>query len=135
MRNITLRVDYIHAERLSEAKPEHVDVQVQLSIPSREPKWEARSVEIPYTATVNTSPPIFSITVKGRALIEGPEEEIAKLREEFSRKKVAMGIVQAVTSFVLFEVALLARELGFPPTIPSISLPKRERPPPGMAPV
>ncbi|RLE60524.1 MAG: hypothetical protein DRJ35_03030 [Thermoprotei archaeon] len=128
------RIDYIHAERITEEITSHTNINVQISIPSAQPKITETEIIIPFSLTVTSTPPTYEIIIKGKTKIKGMRRELEHLKESLRRKKPHHTILQTITSTVLFEAALLARELGYPPLIP---LPTKSgsNPPMGIQPV
>ncbi|HDI74373.1 MAG TPA: hypothetical protein ENF55_00305 [Thermoprotei archaeon] len=116
--SVSIRLSYIHGERLVEETPRELQVQLQMALPSGEIVLKENKLEIPYLVSLATTPPAANITVKGVVLISGDKSELRKLREEIKKKKVPPFIMNTLMQFAFFEIMLLARELGLPPPVP-----------------
>ncbi|HFC49375.1 MAG TPA: hypothetical protein ENJ59_01435 [Thermofilum sp.] len=116
--NVNVKVNYLHAERLAKTTPPKLGVNIQISFPCEEPRWEDTRAYIPFVFNLSTNPPAVAVTLRGYAEIKGEKGEIEKLRKEAEKSKFPPQIVQLVTSYTMFEATLLMRELGFPPIMP-----------------
>ncbi len=135
--SIGFRLLYMHAERLSESATPQVRYEIQLSIPSGEPRLEGERLRMPYVFNLTTTPPLLSVTLRGEVVITGRPERLREVLEESRQKGAPSQILHAATQYAMFEAMLLARELGLPPPIP-VPPPKRgeKGPPPAtMGPV
>ncbi len=132
---ITTKINYIHAERISEGSYPHMNVNIQLSVPSSEPHFSETDIDIPFILTVNTTPPVYEIVIKGIAKIKGQEKELENLKNALEKKKNLPSIMQTITSVAIFEAALLSRELGFPPLLPIPTQKASSNPPMGLQPI
>lgn len=130
---VTIKNDYLHAEKISETAATTINVQARLTVPSASPKWGETTTEIPFALTIVTNPPIYTITVKGRAVVVGKENEMKRLKALLDQRKQVPEILKIISSYTIFEASLLIRELGFPPIIPLPGAPPP--PPPEMRPV
>jgi len=129
------RINYIHAEKISEHIVPNMNINIQLSVPSSKPIITDNEVAINFTLTVNTTPPIYEIVIKGKTRIKGKKEELEKIKKALKERKNIPLLMQTITSTAIFEAALLARELGFPPILPIPSKNKSSGPPMGLQPI
>jgi len=131
---INFKIDYIHAEKLSEMIKGQIQVQIQITAPSSQPTWKNGLVIIPYSFNLSTTPPAFIISIKGKIIVKGQEDEINNLKKAFKKKEIPPQILQVLTQNLIFEATLISRELGFPPSLP-LPISKKEKSPPTMQPI
>jgi len=85
------------------------------------------TADAPFVFTVNYSPSIAQLSVKGRAQVIGEREEISKMIGEHKQNKPPpVAIIQAVSSIAMAEAILLSRSLGIPPPLPPMGLPPEQ---------
>jgi len=130
---VSVRLTHIHAERLVEKPPPKLGINIQITLPSAEPRWGDNSATISYSFNLSTMPPAFTITLRGAVEVRADAKDIERIKKGVKEGKLPPEIASAVTNFTVFEAMLLARELGFPPILPISQLPK-PRPSP-MTPV
>ena len=123
MVSVSVRLTHIHAERLMDRAPGALRVNVQITVPGGEPQVGERVMRVPFSFNMSTTPLAFTVTLRGYVEVEADKERIAKLRESLGKGTPPPEIMNAVTSFTMFEALLLARELGFPPLLPLPSPP------------
>lgn len=82
-------------------------------------KKQAGLLEVPFVFTINYSPPVAQISVKGRAHIKGAEGELKKIHGSYVEKKPPPEIVvQSISNVVFLESVIITRTLNVPPPIP-----------------
>ena len=80
--------------------------------------------------TVNFTPAIAQISIKGRARIQGEKDEMQKILQEQKEKKVPPAqILQAISSTAIAEAILISKTIGIPPPLPPIPGPPAEQAP------
>jgi hypothetical protein len=76
-------------------------------------------LEAPFIYTVNYTPAVAQITLKGKAHITGEKEELNKILAEHKEKKpLPPLIMQTVSNVAILESLLISRTLSVPPPIP-----------------
>ena len=102
--------------------PPQVQIAVNINIVGLEMKNEC-TADAPFVFTVNYSPSIAQLSVKGRAQVIGEEGEISKMIVEHKQNKPPpVAIIQAVSGITMAEAILLSKSLGIPPPLPPMSL-------------
>jgi hypothetical protein len=87
----------------------------------------ASIADAPFVFTVNYSPSIAQLRVKGRAQVIGEEGEISKMIDDHEQNKPPpVAIIQAVSSIAMAEAIILSKSLGIPPPLPSMGLPPEQ---------
>jgi len=72
------------------------------------------TADAPFVFTVNYTPSIAQLSVKGRAQVIGEKEEISRMIEEHKQNRPPpVAIIQAVSSIAMAEAILLSKSLGF----------------------
>jgi hypothetical protein len=85
------------------------------------------TADAPFVFTVNYSPFIAQLNVKGRAQVIGEKGEISKMIDERKQNKPPpAAIIQAVSSIAMAEAILLSKSLGIPPPLPPMGLPPEQ---------
>lgn len=133
MINVSVQLTSINAERLAETLPPKLNFNINLALPSDQPYTQANRFIIPFTFTVNTLPPVVTITLKGRAIVMSDKtDELRKIEKDVKNKKVPPPLIQAVFTNMIAESILLSRSLGTPPPLPG--LPGMQQVKPGKKP-
>jgi len=89
-------------------------------------------LEAPFVLTINYTPPVAQISVKGRAQIKGKQDELKKIHSSYVEKKPPPPIVvQSISNVVFLESVIITRTLNIPPPIPlpQITPMEKEKPP------
>jgi len=113
-------INNISAERLWEiGKPiPPVKIATNLNILGINRK-QPGMLEAPFVFTINYTPPVAQISVKGRAHIKGKEDELKKIHSSYVEKKPPPPIViQSISNVVFLESVIITRTLNIPPPIP-----------------
>ncbi len=113
-----LSFDYIHAERLTENISDKVNMNIQLSFPSSPPKVEDGKLEARFIVNITSQPPLLALTLKGVLRMTGSREEVEEARKRLESGETDPALFHLLASYIIFETALLAKELGLPPAIP-----------------
>lgn len=116
--SVSIRLTYIHGEKLVEETPKELQVHLQVTLPSGEVILKKQGLEVPYVVSLVTNPPAANITVKGVVVITGDSSELKKIEKDIKNRRVPPFIINPLMQFAFFEVMLLSRELGLPPPVP-----------------
>lgn len=85
-------------------------------------------LEVPFVFTINYTPPVAQISVKGRARIKGAKDELKKIHTAYTEKKPPPPIVvQSISNIVFLESVIISRTLRIPPPIPLPKIPSVEK--------
>ncbi len=131
---VNLSFEYIHAEKLSEPQGGGVNLNVQLSFPAAPVSGGEGSLEARFVANITSQPPVLVITLKGVLRASGGRDEIGELRRRLEGGEPDPALIHTLTTYILFEAALLSKELGLPPAIP-LPPPRKGGKEPGFSPV
>jgi len=80
--------------------------------------------------TVNYTPSIAQISIKGKVQITSEPKEIEKILEDWKKQIYPTQIMQAIASIAIAEGILIAKTLGAPPPIPPLPIPPSTQPQP-----
>lgn len=76
-------------------------------------------LEAPFIYTVNYTPAVAQITLKGKVQVTGEKEELNRILAEYKDKKpLPPMIMQAVSNVAILESLLVSKTLNVPPPIP-----------------
>jgi len=130
---INVFVTNISGERLWEVErelPSQIQIAVNINLLGIEEMTDG-SLQAPFVFTVNFTPAIAQISIKGRAKIQGEKDEMQKiLREQKEQKAPPAQIIQAVSSTAIAEAILVSKTIGIPPPLPPIPSPSTQQAPP-----
>jgi hypothetical protein len=132
--SINIFITNISAERLWDVNkplPGQAQIAVNISLVGFDQKSE-QSIEAPFVFTVNYTPSVAQISIKGKAQATGEPSEIAKLLEDHRQQKPPIPVIQAISSSVIAEAILVSKSLGIPPPLPPLPGPQeqgQQRPP------
>src|SRR5467141_2887278 len=117
MLRVTVQVTNLTGERFwgqNSQLPPQVQIAVNINIVGLEMKNES-TADAPFVFTVNYSPSIAQLSVKGRAQVIGEEGEISKMIVEHKQNKPPpVAIIQVVSGIAMAEAILLSKSLGIP---------------------
>ncbi len=122
MISINVFVTSISAERLWDVDkplPAQAQIGVNINLVGLDQKSD-RIIEAPFVFTVNYSPSVAQISIKGRAQATGEPTEISKLVEDHRQQKPPMPVIQAISTAVIAEAILVSKSLGIPPPLPPL---------------
>jgi hypothetical protein len=111
------------AERFWEIdRPMPAQVQIGVNINVIDIEQRADGVlEAPFLFTVNFSPSIAQISIKGKARISGENEETKKIVDDHNAQKAPpVQLVQTVSNAAMADAILISRSLNIPPPLPPI---------------
>ena len=136
MIHVNIFVTSLSAERfwdIERPMPTQVQIAVNINMLDIEQRADG-TLESPFVFTVNYSPSIAQISVKGKAKISGDTEDTKKIVEEHQAKKVPpVQLVQAVSNAAVADAILISRSLNIPPPLPPIPQPQTPAPQPNKA--
>jgi len=88
-------------------------------------------LEVPFVFTINYTPGVAQISLKGKSHVKGSKDEIQKILKDHKEKKPPPPIIlQSISNIVFLESVIICRSLNIPPPIPlpKISpVPKKKR--------
>jgi len=130
---VNVFVTNISGERLWEVErelPSQIQIAVNINMLGIEEMTDG-TLQAPFVFTVNFTPAIAQISIKGRAKIQGEKDEMQKIvREQKEQKAPPPQIIQAVSSTAIAEAILLSKTIGIPPPLPPIPSPPAAQAPP-----
>jgi len=129
---VNVFVTNMTGERLWEVEkelPAQIQIAVNINVLGIEEQSDG-SLRSPFGFTVNFTPAIAQISIKGRARIQGEKDEMQKILQEQKEKKVPPAqILQAIASTAIAEAILISKTINIPPPLPPIpALPAGQAP-------
>jgi len=122
----------ISAERFWDAEKPIPPIQIATNINVLEMNKKREDLlEVPFVFTVNYTPAVAQISVKGRAQVGGSRSELKKIQDEYTEKHVPPPmVVQSISNVAFLESVIITRTLNVPPPIPLPKIPllKKEKP-------
>lgn len=119
-------VTNMSGERLWEVEkdlPSQIQIAVNINVLGIEEQSDG-SLRSPFVFTVNFTPAVAQISIKGRARIQGEKAEMQKIIQEQKEKKVPPAqIIQAISSTAIAEAILISKTIGIPPPLPPLPTP------------
>ncbi len=104
--------------------PSQVQIGVNINMLDIEQRPDG-ALDAPFLFTVNFTPSIAQISIKGKARISGESEETKKIVEEHkAQKPPPVQLVQAVSNAAMADAILISRSLNIPPPLPPIPQPQ-----------
>jgi hypothetical protein len=133
LRKINVFVTSLSGERLWDVErelPGQIQIAVNINMLGIEEQTDG-TLQAPFVFTVNFTPAIAQISIKGRAKIQGERDEMQKMLEEHKQQKTPpVQIVQAVSSTAIAEAILISKTIGIPPPLPPLPSPPAAQAPP-----
>lgn len=126
MIRVNVSISNVSAERFLDFRKPMPPVQINtnLNLTGME-KRPDDSIEVPFILTINYTPSIAQISLKGKAYVIGDKGEVDKIYKEFEEKKPPPPvIVQSVSNVAFVESILISRTLNLPPPIPLPQIPE-----------
>jgi hypothetical protein len=125
--HVTIFVTSMSAERFWEIDrpmPPQVQIGVNINMLDIEQRPEG-TLDAPFLFTINFTPSIAQISIKGKARISGSSEETKKIIEDHkAQKPPPVQLVQAVSNAAIADAILISRSLNIPPPLPPIPQPQ-----------
>ncbi len=76
-------------------------------------------LEVPFVFTINYSPAVAQISLKGKSHVTGSKDELEQILKDHKEKKHPPPIVmQSISNIVFLESVIVCRSLNIPPPIP-----------------
>ena len=126
MLRVTVQVTNMSGERYwshDAQLPPQVQIAININIVGLDQKDDS-TAEAPFVFTVNYSPSIAQLSIKGKAQVSGERPEIVQMVEEHKKNKPPpTSVIQAVSSIAMAEAILLSKSLGIPPPLPPMGVP------------
>ena len=128
---VNVFVTNMTGERLWEVEkdlPAQIQIAVNINVLGIEEQSDG-SLRSPFVFTVNFTPAIAQISIKGRARIQGEKDEMQKILQEQKEKKVPpVQILQAISSTAIAEAILISKTIGVPAPLPPLPSPPANQP-------
>ncbi len=122
--NIKVQVTQLSGERFWQPDtpiPTQLQISINVNILGIEKK-SGVTLEAPFVFTINFTPSIAQISIKGKTQATGESKEISKILEEHKKqKKPPTMLIQAISNAGMADAILLSKTLGIPPPLPSIA--------------
>ena len=118
-------VTNLSAERFWDAEKPFPPIQIatNINILGMDEKREDL-LEVPFVFTVNYTPAVAQISVRGKAHVKGSKSELKKINSEYKEKHVPPSIVlQSISNVAFLESVVITRTLNVPPPIPLPKIP------------
>jgi len=81
-------------------------------------------LEVPFVFTINYTPAVAQISVKGKGQVTGSKDELKQIHSAYTEKKPPPPvIVQSISNVVFLESVIVCRTLNIPPPIPLPQIP------------
>jgi hypothetical protein len=122
---VDVRITNVSGERLWDYdRPLPSRASLSIDIDIMEPTRTQGGMEAPFMFTISYSPPLAHISVKGRVVVTGTNEEVEGMVQEHKRSRQPPApLLQAVSTACLAEAIVLCRSLNVPPPIPPLTPP------------
>jgi hypothetical protein len=124
---VNIFVTNMSAERFWEVDrllPQQVQIGVNINMLDINQRSDG-TLDAPFVFTVNYTPSIAQISIKGKAKISGSDEETKKIVDDHKAQKPPPAqLVQAVSNAAIADTILLSRSLNIPPPLPPIPQPQ-----------
>ena len=130
MIRVNVAIANISADRFWDVRKPIPPIQINtnINLVNMEKKPDG-SVEVPFVLTINYTPSIAQISLKGSAHVSGDKSEIDKVLKDHEEKKPPPQIiVQSISNVVFIESILISRTLNIPPPIPLPLIPEAKAP-------
>lgn len=76
-------------------------------------------LEVPFVFTINYTPVVAQISIKGKSHVTGSKDELEQILKEHKEKKPPPPVIlQSISNIVFLESVLICRSLNIPPPIP-----------------
>jgi hypothetical protein len=123
MIHVNIFVTNLSAERFWEmdrVMPPQVQIGVNINMLDISERSDG-TLDAPFLFTVNYTPSIAQISIKGKAKISGDSADTKKIMEEHKAQKTPpVQLIQAVSNAAMADAILISRSLNVPPPLPPI---------------
>jgi len=124
---VNVLVTSMSAERFWEIDrqlPPQVQIGVNINMLDIDQRLDG-TLDAPFVFTVNFTPSIAQISIKGKAKITGSSEDTKKIVDEHkAQKSPPVQLIQAVSNAAIADAILISRSLNIPPPLPPIPQPQ-----------
>jgi hypothetical protein len=130
MIRVNVSVTNISADRYWDMRKPIPPIQINtnLNLVGMEKKPDD-SLEVPFVLTMNYSPSVAQLSLKGKAFVAGDKGELEKVYKDYEEKKPPPPIiVQSISNVVFVESVVISRTLNIPPPIPLPQIPEAKPP-------
>ena len=120
MVNVRVFVQNISAENFWEiGKPiPSVQIATNLNVVGIK-KLAEDMLEVPFVFTINYTPGVAQISMKGKSHVTGSKDNLEQILKEHKEKKPPPPVIlQSISNIVFLESVLICRSLNIPPPIP-----------------
>ena len=91
-------------------------------------KKNEEMLEVPFVFSINYSPAVAQISVKGISHVKGLKDELEKIIKGHQEKQPPPPfILQSISNVVFLETVILCRSLNIPPPIPLPKIPTEKK--------
>lgn len=129
--HVNIFVTSMSAERFWEMDrpmPPQVQIGVNINMLDIDQRSDG-TLDAPFVFTVNYTPSIAQISIKGKAKISGDAQDTKKIVDEHkAQKSPPVQLVQAVSNAAMADAILISRSLSVPPPLPPIPQPQNAPP-------
>ena len=123
MAKVAVFLTSVSGERLWDVErelPQQIQIAVNINMLGMDEE-KAGGLQAPFVFTVNFTPAVAQISVKGRARVQGGTDELQKMLRDYREKKSPPSqIIQAVSSTAIAEAILISKTIGVPPPLPPL---------------
>ena len=96
----------------------HIQIATNLNVVGINKKSEDL-LEVPFVFTINYTPGVAQISLKGKSHVKGSKDELQKILKDHKEKKPPPPIIlQSISNVVFLESVIICRSLNIPPPIP-----------------
>jgi hypothetical protein len=95
-----------------------VQIATNLNVVGIDKKGEDM-LEVPFVFTINYTPAVAQINLKGKSHVRGTKDELQQiLKDQKEKKPPSPVIIQSISNVVFLESVIICRTLNIPPPIP-----------------
>jgi len=106
--------------KINEPLPPQIQISVNINILGVEQK-SSELLESPFIFSINFTPPIAHITLKGAGQVLGDKNDIEKILENHKeRKPPPIELIQAISGASMAEAIVISKIIGVPPPLPPL---------------
>ena len=124
MINVRVFIQNLSAERFWDIEKALPPVKVATNLNIVGVNKREDMLEVPFVFTINYTPAVAQISVKGRSHVTGSKDELKQIHDAYKGKKPPPPIiVQSISNVVFLESVIVCRTLNIPPPIPLPKIP------------
>jgi len=125
MINVRVFIQNLSAERFWDIEKTFPPVQVSTNLNIVEVNQKHEDMlEVPFVFTINYTPAVAQISLKGKGHVTGSKEELKQIYDSYQDKKPPPPIiVQSISNVAFLESVIVCRTLNIPPPIPLPKIP------------